>query len=186
MGAVRKILLGGDIGKGDDSLLLRLMKEIRLPVAGLRTVMYPDRIDPETGGMKIYLYPITASPNTYPDNDANYVGSCTGRNRLINQNVFQNLGVSLLSELPTDAAVVIDEIGFFEEDVTEYTERIFALLEDPFHPVLAVVKTRYECPFLTKVKTYPGTSFYQVTKENREELFETLSAAVQQWNDPKV
>lgn len=179
---VRKILLGGDIGKGEDSLLLRLMKEIRLPLAGLRTLMYPDQIDPETGGAKIYLYPINTSPDTYPDSEENYVGSCTGKTRLINQNVFRNLGVSLLSELPTDAAVVIDEIGFFEEDVTEYTERIFALLEDPSHPVLAVVKTRYECPFLTKVKTFPGTSFYQVTEENREELFETLSAAIRQWN----
>ena len=186
MQTIRKILLGGDIGKGEDSLLQRLMKEIRLPIVGLRTLMYPNRIDPETGGMKIYLYPITASPDTYPDSEENYIGSCTGRNRKINQEVFLQLGLQLLSDVPDGAVVIIDEIGFFEEDVEEFTERIFALLEDPSHPVLAVVKTRYECPFLTKVKTYPGTSFYQVTEENREELFETLSAAVQQWNDPKV
>ena len=71
MEAVRKILLGGDIGAGEDSLLLRLMKEIRMPVGGLRTLMYPDQIDPETGGAKIYLYPITASPDTYPDSEEN-------------------------------------------------------------------------------------------------------------------
>ena len=186
MQAIRKILLGGDIGKGEASLLLRLMKEIRLPLAGLRTLMYPDQIDPETGGAKIYLYPINTSPDTYPDSEENYVGSCTGRDRKINTEVFLQLGLQQLSDVPEGAAIIIDEIGFFEEDVAEYTDRIFALLDDPDHPVLAVVKTRYECPFLTKVKTYPGTSFYQVTEENREELFETLSAAIRQWNNPKV
>ena len=179
---IRKILLGGDIGTGEDSLLLRLMKEIPLPLAGVRTLMYQDRIDPDTGGAEIYLYPITASPDSYPDSVENFVGSCTGRNRKINQDVFRNLGVSLLSDIPEDAVVIIDEIGFFEEDVTEYTDRIFSLLDDPAHPVLAVVKTRYECPFLTKIKTYPGTSFYQGTQENREDLFSSLSEIVRTWN----
>ena len=182
MQEIRKILLGGDIGNGEDSLLLRLVQEIRLPLAGLRTLMYPNRLDPETGGAKIYLYPINTSPDTYPDSEENYVGSCTGRDRKINKEIFLQLGLQLLSDVPEGAAVIIDEIGFFEEDVEEYTNRIFALLEDSSHPVLAVVKTRYECPFLTKVKTYPGISFYQVTNENREELFETLSAAIRQWD----
>ena len=182
MQEIRKILLGGDIGAGEDSLLLKLMKEIRIPLAGLRTLMYPDRIDPDTGGAKIYMYPAAPSPDVYPDSEENYVGSCTGKERQIHPDVFQNLGVSLLSGIPKGAAVIIDEIGFFEEEITEYTDRIFALLKDQTHPVLAVVKTRYECPFLTKVRTYPGTSFYQVTEENREELFEKLSETIHAWN----
>ena len=182
MQEIHKILLGGKIGSGEDSLLLRLMKEIRLPLAGLRTLLDPEQIDPENGGAKIYMYPITADPDAYPDSEENFVGACTGQSRNINHDTFRNLGVLLLSDLPMNAAVIIDEIGFFEEDVEEYTNRIFTLLEDPDHPVLAVVKTRYECPFLTKVKSYPGTSFYQVTEENREELFDLLSAAIRNWN----
>ena len=50
MREIRKILLGGDIGRGEESLLLKLAKEISLPIFGVRTLMYDDRIDPETGG----------------------------------------------------------------------------------------------------------------------------------------
>ncbi|MBR6357556.1 MAG: hypothetical protein IKR99_05270, partial [Lachnospiraceae bacterium] len=74
MKEIRKILLGGDIGRGEESLLVKLAKEISLPIFGVRTLMYDDRIDPETGGAKVYMYPAAVSPETYPDDENNYVG----------------------------------------------------------------------------------------------------------------
>lgn len=176
----KKILLGGEIGTGKHSLLFRLQQACPLPVAGVRTVMYRDRIDQETGGAKIYLYPASVAPETYPDSEENYVGACTGRIRHINKETFRKLGLKLLTDIPKDAAVVIDEIGFFEADVPEYTSRIFALLQGT-HPILAVVKTHYEDPFLTAVRTHPDIQYYEVTKENRETLYEELSALVRKW-----
>ena len=177
---IRKILLGGDIGRGADSLLFRLQKECRLPIAGVRTQMYQDRIDPATGGYEVYMYPAGVLPEDYPDSEENYVGACTGKIRNINKDVFRNLGVKLLTDIPVAAAVVIDEIGFFEEDVPEYTDRIFEILKDD-HPFLGVLKTRYECPFLTAVRTCPGVHFFEVTKENREALFTELSDVIKHW-----
>jgi nucleoside-triphosphatase len=180
MREIRKILLGGDIGRGEESLLLKLAKEISLPIFGVRTLMYDDRIDPETGGAKVYMYPAAVSPETYPDDENNYVGACTGKTRNINTDVFRNLGMQLLSDIPAEAVVVIDEIGFFEEDVPEYTNRIFDILKDD-HPFLGVIKTRYEDPFLSSVRHFPTISYYQVTKENRGSLFAQLAPVVRSW-----
>lgn len=181
MQEIRKILLGGDIGRGEESLLVKLAKEISLPIFGVRTLMYDDRIDPKTGGAKVYMYPADVSPEHYPDNEDNYVGACTGKIRNINTDVFRNLGLQLLSNIPEKAAVVIDEIGFFEEDVPEYTDRIFEILKDD-HPFLGVIKTRYEDPFLRSVRHFPTISFYQVTKENRDTLFAQLAPVVRSWS----
>ena len=181
---MQKILLGGEIGRGEDSLLIRLAKEISLPLYGVRTIMYPDRTDPKTGGAKIYMYPATADPDAYPDSEENYVGACTGKIREINKDIFRTFGLQLLSDIPTEAAVVVDEIGFFESDVPEYTKRIFEIFEDD-HPFLGVLKTRYEDPFLTRVRHYPTISYYQVTKENRESLFEELALTVRSWSVSK-
>lgn len=177
---VRKILLGGDIGTGEESLLARLVKEISSPFFGVRTLMYDDRIDPETGGKKVYMYPASVSPRNYPDSLENYVGACTGKVRRINKDVFRKLGMKLLSEIPEGAAVVIDEIGFFEADVPEYTGRIFEILKED-RPFLGVIKTRYEDPFLAAVRHFPSVSYYQVTKENREALFEELAPVIRRW-----
>lgn len=180
MGDIRKILLGGEIGTGKHSLLFRLQQECPLPVAGVRTQMYRDRIDPETGGFQVYMYPASVSPETYPDSDDNYVGACTGKIRKINKDIFRKLGLQLLSDIPEGAVIVMDEIGFFEADVPEYTNRIFEILQDD-HPVLGVVKTHYEDPFLTEVLHHPEIHYYEVTEENRESLFEELSAVVKGW-----
>lgn len=176
----KKILLGGDIGSKEESLLIRLTKEISLPVYGVRTLMYQDRIDPETGGMKVYMYPASVSPGSYTDSEENYVGACTGEIRSIHKDVFRKLGLQLLSGIPEKAAVVIDEIGFFEADVPEYTERVLEILQDD-HPFLGVIKTRYEDPFLTRVRNLSTISYFQVTGENRESLFEELAPVVRGW-----
>jgi nucleoside-triphosphatase THEP1 len=88
--------------------------------------------------------------------------------------------MQLLSDIPAEAVVVIDEIGFFEEDVPEYTNRIFDILKDD-HPFLGVIKTRYEDPFLSSVRHFPTISYYQVTKENRGSLFAQLAPVVRSW-----
>ena len=184
MQEIRKILLGGEIGTGNHSLLFRLQQACPLPVAGVRTVMYHDRIDPSTGGFQVYMYPAAILPEDYPkacpDSELNYVGACTGKIRHINKEVYRKLGVQLLSDIPADAAVVIDEIGFFEADVPEYTDRIFEILKDD-HPFLGVIKTRYEDPFLTAVRSHPNIHYYEVTEENRETLFVKLSTIIKTW-----
>lgn len=182
MQKTQKILLGGDIGRGEESLLIRLVKEISLPVFGVRTLMYQDRIDPETGGYKVYMYPAAIPPESYPDSEDNYVGACTGKIRNIKKDVFRKLGVQLLSNIPKEAAVVIDEIGFFEADVSEYTDRVFKVLTDE-HPFLGVIKTRYEDPFLTQVRNMSSVSYYEVTKDNKETLFAKLAPIVQSFGD---
>ena len=180
MEEIRKILLGGEIGTGKHSLLFRLQHECPLPVAGVRTVMYHDRIDQETGGFRVYMYPASVSPETYPDSDENYVGACTGKIRNINKDIFRQLGLQLLSDIPEGAAVVLDEIWFFEADVPEYTKRIFEILAGD-HPVLGVIKTHYEDPFLTAVRNHPNIHYYEVTEENRETLFAELSDVIKHW-----
>lgn len=180
MKEIRKILLGGEIGTGKHSLLFRLQQECPLPVAGVRTQMYRDRIDPWTGGFKVFMYPAGVQPEDYPDSDENYVGACTGKIRNINKDVFRKLGVQLLSDIFSQAVVVIDEIGFFEADVPEYTNRIFEIL-DGDHPFLGVIKTHYEDPFLTAVRSHPNIHYYEITEENRETLFAELVSVVRSW-----
>ena len=128
------------------------------------------------------LYPASVLPDTYPDSEANYVGACTGKKRKINKDVFRKLGLQLLSDIPDKAVVVIDEIGFFEADVPEYTDRVFEILRDE-HPFLGVIKTRYEDPFLSAVRSLSTISYFEVTKENREALFDRLAPIVRSWGE---
>ncbi len=180
MEPIRKILLGGDIGTGKDSLVDALLKVTPLPVTGLRTIRLNDEIDPETKGAMIYMYPANVSFSDYPKNEENNIGSCTGRVRRIHPHVFRELGMKLLSDIPDNHVIVIDEIGFFEADVKEYTDRIFEILKGE-NFVIAVVKTRYEDPFLSAVKNDPDAHYFDVKKENRQKLLDSLSGVVRTW-----
>ena len=189
-----KILLGGLPGSGKSYLLKRLINVIResnggkLKTAGFCTKLYVDqgdecRMRTESHGksagdrFRLYMFPADKEAEDQNLNEEYLLGEFTEGDKRVNADRFRTYGVSLLSDIPEDALVIMDEIGTFEQNVTEFTDKVFEVLSGP-NPVLAVVKEREGSDFLAKVRTFPGTLFYNVTEENRDELAELLQVIV--------
>ena len=76
--------------------------------------------------------------------------------------------------------LVMDEIGFLESEAMHFRETVLRAFERK-GPVLAVIKERYDVPFLNEIRALPGTILFTVTPENREELYLKLREIVRSW-----
>lgn len=78
--------------------------------------------------------------------------------------------------------LVMDEIGFMELESPAFCKAVRDALDGDI-PVQAAVKARYDVPFLDEIRDHPKANLYDLTKETREELYETLLPMVKQLNE---
>lgn len=186
MEKIKKILIGGEKQVGKTFLVQRLAKELcdsGKHLTGYYTLMHNDKVDERNEGFMIYMYPACEPLANRQETKVNFVGSCNGKDKIINEVVFEDMGVKLLSNVQEDDVVIMDEVGFFEANVKAFTDKVFEIFENGAY-VIATVKEKYDNDYINKVRGYKDredTIFVQVTEENREEIFEQLEKIVKEW-----
>lgn len=120
----------------------------------------------ETGGIYIFSARQRANYN-YCIATFNTVGCFN-----IDTSVFETYGLSLLSSIPEGSIVVMDELGFLENNAPKFCEQVLKVLDEKV-TVIGVVK-RKNTAFLNKVRRHPFVQIYAVTKENREAVLQDI------------
>lgn len=173
------ILICGEIGAGKSTLIQRLLEKNERPVYGFIT----KRLEPdETGFHPVYIHPAGAEERAYAKE--NLVGTCDSKKHNVSPEVFNTLGVCYLEAEP-GALIVMDELGFMEAKSEAFVRKVFGALDGDI-PVIAVVKARFDVPFLNEVRAHEKAALYMLTKENRDALYEELLPKVLEWNEQQT
>ena len=173
----RHILINGERNVGKSTLIRRLVEEAGCPVYGFCTQNEePD----EKGFHDIYIHPAGQAFEERVFTSENKIGRCDTRIHDVNPEVFDTAGVKYMEDVRADGIIVMDELGFMEKDSPLFMARVKELLEGDVH-VIAAVKNRKDVPFLNEVRAMPKAEIFDITRENREELFETLRKITAKW-----
>ena len=130
------LFLTGPRGIGKSTALRRAVAGAGLPWGGLMTVFDAPRGSAEK---TLYLLPWSQEPDLAAGTPCARMGA-GGRQAL--PEVFDSLGVRLLEAAERDPAVpliLLDELGFLEEEARRFRETVLRLLRGP-KPVLGVVR----------------------------------------------
>lgn len=157
-------------GVGKSTLIRRVLQELNRPVFGFLTRKEKDTWDPVLGN-PIYIYP---AEGPFVRTEENLVGHCKDRRPVVYKEAFDRFAPRLWEAVPRGAVILMDEIGFMEATSEAFCSGIFRLLDGDI-PVLAAVKDK-DTPFLQAVRNHPKTTCYHLTPENREALFQQISA----------
>ena len=169
----KHILICGARGVGKSTLVDRLLRNCRVPVYGFRTKATERD---EHGFFQFYIHP--AGNQQWFYREENHIGFGNEQHREIDPYVFADFGVRCL-EAESGGIIVMDELGFMESGSPEFCNRVVDCLDGDI-PVLAIVKARYDVPFLDRIRNHPKAMCFEITKENRDELYLQLLPLIEQ------
>lgn len=102
------------------------------------------------------------------DNECHAVAQFWGDERKkIFSKVFDTYGVSLLEHIPDGSLVIMDELGFLENDATHFQEKVLEVLDQKVM-VLGVIKPKV-LPFLEAVRHHPRVQLFNLTKQDQKQ-----------------
>lgn len=161
-------LIIGDRGVGKSTLIHRVLKELNRPLFGFETKKEEQPEDP-IRGCPIYIYSAGTPHNQTSENLIGYhrdtdFSSFTA--------AFDRYAPKLMTNVPDNALIEMDEIGFLEAGSEAFRKAVMHLL-DGDNPVIAAVKNR-DIPFLNQVRTHPKVRCFYITPENRDSLYEEV------------
>ncbi len=162
-----KIIISGDIGAGKSTLIQRLLRLNGKSLFGFITKKcLPD----ETGMCKVYMHPIGQERQYSKEN---LIGECNAVYSIKYPEVFDTLGVRLVN-CDAGGLLVMDELGFMENDAPDFQKAVLRALDNQDISVLAAAKSR-DTDFLRKVKQHSGVYHFELKQETRESVFSDIS-----------
>ena len=170
---------GGERGVGKSTLIRRLLEHSTREVGGFVTKRLP--VADETGFFPIYLYPASQSEGERHNEAANLVGTCDNRSSIRHPEVFDGLGAQLIKSAPSGGIILMDELGFLENDARVFQSAVLCAL-DGDTPVLAAVKPK-DTPFLRAVRGHENAELVFIDEQNRDALLEKLLPHILRWNE---
>jgi len=168
------VFLTGERGAGKSTALRRYLRESGLRAQGFMTDFGTTRYEEE----KTLLLLPWGDP---PDYSAGR--TCARMNpqeKMVVPLVFDSFGVHLLIQATADPAcdlIVMDELGFLEEDARQFQDTVLQLLSGP-KPVVGVIRQG-----LGIWKEAPLGTLLTVTKENRDRIPGTLGRILSSLED---
>ncbi len=87
----------------------------------------------------------------------------------INIQVFNEIGVKLLTNIDNADIVIMDELGRFELTAYQFQQKVYEVLNSD-KPVLGVIKDESN-PFLDKIRNRKDVQIFRVLPDNREEVY---------------
>jgi len=161
-------LIVGDRGVGKSTLIRRILKELNRPVSGFETKKEEQLEDPHRG-CPIYIYD---AGKLHSKTAENLIGYHRETNYDAFTAAFDRYAPKLMGNVPDDAVVELDEIGFLEARSESFCQAVLHLL-DGNRPVIAAVKNQ-EIPFLNRIRQHPQARCFYITPENRDALYEEI------------
>lgn len=155
------IFLTGAVQCGKSTVIDRFLALTRLHPAGFRT-SFGDTRDRED--RSLFIFPAATGPIC---DEAHTAVIFEGRTPRTVPGVFDSLGVECL-EMPGDM-VIMDELGRFEREELLFRQKVLEVLSSP-RPVLGVLRTGMEIPWLEEIKARRDVTIVPVTTENRDGL----------------
>ncbi|NLM46153.1 MAG: methyltransferase domain-containing protein [Firmicutes bacterium] len=163
---VKNFFLTGDLHVGKTTLLKQLVNSLPLSqVAGFRTSRYYQ----EKKLTGFYLEDIRQPAEISEDR---FIGRCIGDDYWVSlPATFDAYGVKILEECLRDQPelVIMDELGFFENDAHRFQEKVWAVLDSPL-PVLGVLKNK-KTAFLDRIRARDDILLFEITPANRNIMF---------------
>lgn len=161
-------LIQGEIGVGKSTLLRNLAAHFDLKPAGFLT----EKVSEDDGGFSVYLHPLNRPRQYTPER---IVGERRpGQKRQPRTAAFE-AAAEWIGEIPAGQVVLLDELGFLEEEALQFQEAVRALL---LRSSLALVAIKpAHTPFLDSIRALPRAQLHTITPENREELLQLLVSA---------
>lgn len=167
----RHILICGEIGVGKSTLIRRLLLESTRTLGGFITKRISDG-----KAAPVYIHPAWQPVRERRFGQENLIGTSLGQ---CFPEVFDTYGVSLLTPQPGEL-LLMDELGFMESNAEVFCNTVLLALSGNI-PVLAAVKKR-ETRFLSAVKNHPNAEVFEITMQNRDELYKLLLPRIRKWN----
>ena len=172
---MNNIMIIGDIGTGKTTLVHRLLScmDDERGIYGFRT-------EKVTNGDKycdighVYLYPAVGEKMRSQDN---CIADLTGnKHYIVHHQVFETLGVKLLSDIPENSLVIMDEIGFLESQAPQFCAKIMNIINSKY-TVIGIMKP-YPSPLLHQIRNRSDTVIHTLTVGNRDLIYETLRTQI--------
>jgi nucleoside-triphosphatase THEP1 len=167
----KHIVIAGKRHVGKSTLINRLLEGYDGPVYGFRTASGKSM---KKGCRSFFIHPASAAERF--ESEENHIGDGNGRERSDYPEAFNNFGVRCLEAEP-DGVILMDELGFMEKDAEKLCSRVLELFDGDI-PVIAAAKAGHDVDFLNKVLNHPNAEVYYINEDNRDDLFEEISAKI--------
>ncbi|MBQ6489411.1 MAG: NTP transferase domain-containing protein [Solobacterium sp.] len=170
------IVIEGKKGAGKTTLIDRLISETDRRICGYRTKIL--KTDAE-GYRHVYMYPADKSDTTA----AQEIGITRRRIISVNDEVFEDLGVKLLSDVCDDGVIVMDEIGYMETGAECFCRKVIETFDRDIPVIAAIKDTEKEYRYLQLIKEHPKIQLLRLNEDNREEVYQTARRIMETWED---
>ena len=163
-----KIIIQGDRHIGKTTLIRKLIENSDFSVGGFFTKKAAGEDCDKT-----YIHPASVKDSERTYSEDNLVGSCrAGETMSKHPEVFERLGVKYLKDSFGCDIIIMDELGFLENDALEFKKLVLEIFSGGYN-IIAAVKSK-ENDFIKSVKMCCPEAVYKITEENRDSLFNIL------------
>lgn len=165
------IFLTGEVQVGKSTIIRRWLEaHPHLRVGGFRTV---PGVTGENGEDTVHIVPAAGTPALTDENRIMFrQGEWPHRRREFFPQVFDCVGVALLQDNKDTDILIMDEIGFTEDNAALFQQAVLEKLEGDM-PILGVVRA-LPGVLADAVRAHPKSRIIAVTQENREEVLKRL------------
>lgn len=161
------LIICGCSGAGKSTAIRRLLRKIEEPLYGFWT----EKLAPDPDGRcPVYIHGCR-EPLTFTKD--HLIGTCCNQCAEKFPESFDEVGVRYLSDIPEASLVLMDEIGFMENDAQKFIEAIFRILDGNYR-VIAAVRDR-ETKLLNAVRQHPKSYCVAAKDAHTETLLQYLS-----------
>lgn len=168
------LFLTGDIGIGKTTILKETLNKIDIPIGGFTTKRVID--DP----FRIYVV-----RSLYDNIKESTIAKVDSRDwsREVFIESFSTEILSILKDSIRDRhLIVLDELGFVENDIHSFTSKVYELL-DSDKIILGILKD-YDCEFLNNIRARDDIIIKNITKNNRDSVLNDVLEILKSFNVP--
>ena len=178
---MKKIFLTGERNVGKTTIIERIVFTNRLHPAGFCTVIGPaadqgDANRTDDGESKdhdqVFIVPFNERHRGPWSVPPVAIRDLAQLSFVAYPKVFDTHGVDILRHSLGADLIVMDELGFMEDEATAFKQAVISVIEGPT-PVLGVLKKK-DTPFLNQIRNHNQVYMFEVTLANRDVVFEAL------------